>query len=85
MAPTLANSPDGEIECARTRRIKPPSNGHDFIHIVAIGEPRPNEDSAHVNIDRDVAPVHDRYWDVEVARQNLNRHRGLLLPNTYER
>jgi len=84
MTPTLPNSPDREIERTGTRWMKPPSSGHDFIHVVAIRKSRSTEDSTYVDIDRDVTPVHDRYWDLEVARQNLNRHCRLLLPNAHE-
>lgn len=85
MAPSLPGAPDREIERTWTSWMEPTRGGNDFVDVIAVDETRSKEDSTHMNVDRDVAPVHGGYWHFQITREDLDCHCRLLLSDTHER
>jgi|tagenome__1003787_1003787.scaffolds.fasta_scaffold20482095_2 hypothetical protein len=84
MAPSPADEPGRQIECARSCRVELAGNGNHVIPLVAIREAGQKEHASNVHVVDDVAPVEVRDCDAEVTLEDLHGHRGVLLADARE-
>jgi hypothetical protein len=84
VAPTPSDVPRGEVEGSGTLGIEHLCRCDHLTDVIVLSDSAAKEDSAKVDIERDVAASQVMEGHLEIPLQDLDGHRCLLLGDTWE-